>query len=181
MTLGTGWCLFLASRAVALTAVAFLMSEAATLAADQVVSLRACRVEFTEVGRHARFHGTALWRLQTNGTGKVEKMTDLRVPDFFPGFLRIDQLKCCVRQWRLQPDSSYTLAFFAGSDVPEWSLSVTGSGQKLQLVLPGRSDSCGGQSQAAGWVPGACLTRVAADPPSRFLHRSSGGKARAGR
>jgi len=29
--------------------------------------------------------------------------------------------------------------------------------------------------------PGACLTRVAADPPSRFLHCSSGGEARAGR
>ncbi len=26
-----------------------------------------------------------------------------------------------------------------------------------------------------------CLTRVAADPPSRFLHGSSGGEARAGR
>ncbi len=60
-----------------------------------------------------------------------------------------------------------------------------GGGNKValrELAAPSGRERQLSRLSADGNIPArACLTRVAADPPSRLLHGSSGGKARAGR
>jgi hypothetical protein len=105
--------------------------------------LEACTVDLTEFGRRASWRGTAIYEITSDSTGAVQQIRELRIPEFMPKIVKLDEFKCCVRRWRIHPAQLCTVALDGGSGIGEWSIRFSCEGQpSLKLMLPKFSVGC---------------------------------------
>jgi hypothetical protein len=120
--------------------VGLVLASVASPPGDQPLELEACRVQLTELGRRAYFQESIVLRLATGESGVVSSLEYLLEPKVGRRFLTLDDLEACLRRWKLEPSSTYTVVFSAGTTgetLGKWRLSVSsGRGTSLVLALP---------------------------------------------
>ena len=105
--------------------------------------VEACTVDLTEFGRRASWRGTAIYQVTSDSTGAVQHIRELRIPEFMPKIVKLDDFRCCVRRWRIHPAQLCTVALAGGSGIGAWSIGLSCEGEpSLKLILPQFSVGC---------------------------------------
>jgi hypothetical protein len=111
---------------------------------EKPISIEACRVPLTDIGRRASFQGTAVYRVKTGKQGKITSIDPISIPDFFRAMLQLDLFECCIRHWRLHPSAEYSIALQAGTTgetLNRWLIVVKEkAGSTIKIVLASTSD-----------------------------------------
>ena len=124
-------------------AVLYLLVSSSTIAQTpgppQLESLEACRADLTDAGRRSSFQGTAVLQVESGPNGAVVAVEDLRVPEVFPAFVQMAEVKACVKRWKFSGAGATVVTFTAGTTgetLRAWRISVGSDGPGLVLVLP---------------------------------------------
>jgi hypothetical protein len=69
----------------------------------------------------------AILQAETDATGAVVAVKDLRVPKVFPIFLQMEEFNACVKRWKFRGAGVVVVSFTAGTPgeaLRSWSISV---------------------------------------------------------
>ncbi len=140
---------------VALSVIALQLVVAASVVAAEEADtgkssidllVEACIVELTDLGRRANFQKNFIYEVSTGSDGKVSSFVRLKDAHPLDDFVRLDQLRCCVKRWILKPNASYVLilrAGTAGGTLERWSLSLCKDDDGcLRILLPRVIEEC---------------------------------------
>jgi len=105
-----------------------------------VQAIEACRVDLTELARHADFRYSLEFSVLTDAAGHVLKVEPKSQVNEAAQFVRIDQFRSCVQRWLLYPFSEYKVIFTVGTTgdaLDHWSIVVSKDGaDPITLILP---------------------------------------------
>ena len=108
------------------------------------LSIEACHVTLTALGRTATFQGTAVYKVKTGEKGQITAIDPVTIPGPFRALLHLDGFECCMRHWRLQPSSEYVVGFQAGTTgetLRRWLITISQKDDNtLEIVLPSISE-----------------------------------------
>lgn len=111
---------------------------------EKSLSIEACRVPLTAIGRQGTFTGTALYKVNTGKQGEIVEISPISIPDIFRVTLELDMFECCMRHWRLNPSAEYSVALQAGTTgetLRRWVIVVSEkNGSSIDIVLANRSE-----------------------------------------
>lgn len=110
------------------------------------VVIEACQLDLTDLGKRASFQGTLVYQLSTGETGRIVSVEKLKGHLDLDPFLRLDQLDCCVRRWRLKRSTVYALTLTVGTTgetLEHWWFGLCEhNGECVRLVLPRLAKGC---------------------------------------
>jgi hypothetical protein len=96
-----------------------------------------CRVEFTGLGKAARFHFNYIYSIDVESDGSVGEITKVREKEP-PAFVREDKIIECIKTWKLVPTGKYLVNFSIGttSDPNSITIIIPNREPVLKLILP---------------------------------------------
>ncbi|MBN2321095.1 MAG: hypothetical protein JXR49_18595 [Acidobacteria bacterium] len=100
-----------------------------------------CRIDFTEIGRRARFSGTAIYQATVGVEGVIKDLKAINGVDLLSQFVQIEQFESCVKRWRFGEEGEYSLILTAGTTGKTleegWKIQVRKDGKSLTVRLNG--------------------------------------------
>jgi hypothetical protein len=133
----------------ALVAGSPVSAQSQTAKARSALRIEACKVDYSQLGRHATFEGMVLYRALTDEGGRIVRLKALKKVS--SAFVRIDQLECCIMSWVLEPSAEYTVTFRFGTTLSEWSILLSGGdADSIHVTLPRSPRDCSAASEAGG-------------------------------
>jgi hypothetical protein len=111
---------------------------------EKPLSIEACRVPFTAIGRQGSFRGTAIYKVKTGKQGEIAEINPISIPVIFRVALQLDMFECCMSHWRLNPSAEYLVSLHAGTTgetLRRWLIVVSEKGGRtIEIVLPNISE-----------------------------------------
>jgi hypothetical protein len=98
-------------------------------------TITVCRVELTGIGKTATFRFNYPYSISTDKDGSVVEVTKLAARR--PEMIREDKMVECMRTWKLNPSSRYSVVFVIGTTSIANYISISDSkGESKKLILP---------------------------------------------
>ena len=108
---------------------------ARTQASSNNKTITVCRFELTSMGKMASFHFNYMYRISTDETGAVQKVS--RLDKRKAEMISEDKLLDCIRTWKLGPSDRYAVVFSIGTTSDPNYITIAGPKQGvLKLLLP---------------------------------------------
>jgi hypothetical protein len=101
----------------------------------QIVSVEACIIPLTELGRRSAFSGNAVYSVSIGQDSKVERLNLVR-DGGLTRFVELQAFERCFGRWRFGEAGSATVAFRAGTTVAQWSITVRQNDRQFVLTMP---------------------------------------------
>ena len=125
-----------------LAGLAFLLAGSFLTVSSEAASsieIEACAFHLTDAGRAAAFSDTAIYALKTNPTGAVETLSSKKVGAATRALVDLEGAEACIRRWRLEPSTTYSLAVFLGTTgnaLENRGMRLSGGSLNLKVVPP---------------------------------------------
>lgn len=111
---------------------------------EKRLSIEACRIPLTAIGRQVSFKGTAIYKVKTGKQGEIAEINPISIPAIFGVALQLDMFECCMRHWRLNPSADYLVSLRAGTTgetLKRWLIVVSEKdGDTIEIVLENISE-----------------------------------------
>ena len=72
--------------------------------------VKACEIRLTEMGKLARFRVTLQYEITTDSHGRVGEALRTDTNEKAAGFIELDSLATCFREWVLEPSDTYLVS-----------------------------------------------------------------------
>lgn len=98
--------------------------------------VKACDIRLTAMGKLARFRMTLRYKITTDSHGRVGEVLRADTNEEAAGFIELDSLATCLREWVLEPSETYSVSVaFGTTGDTEYDISRRGR-RWLRLVIP---------------------------------------------